>query len=176
MLSTEPSRTPGSALEALLEEMRPRIRRVLYTHHIPPEDAEDLLQETLLTAFVKWDTILVKDAWFLGALRRKCLVYWRRRRYDLLQGVDAEILEMLAAPQPPLQEQDERLWDLKTLILALPPRYRAMMWLRYGLGLQHDEVADRLGLRRTSVRKLVSRMVERIQKLSGLPASRLPSL
>lgn len=167
MASPQLSSEEVSALEALIEEMRPRIRHVFMRHSIPPDDAEDLLQETLLATCLKWDTIAVRDAFILGVLRRKCLEYWRKRRTDPLHAVDTEILKDLAAPPSSGLESQEMRRDLRVMLRWLPPRYRAMIWLRYGLGLNHDEVADRLGIQRASVRKLTSRMVERIQKLQA---------
>lgn len=158
-----------SALEALIEEMRPRIRHVFTRHSIPPDDAEDLLQETLLATCLKWDTIAIKDAFILGVLRRKCLEYWRKRRTDPLHAVNTDILPDLAAPPSVGLEHEQMRRDLRVMLRSLPPKYRAMIWLRYGVGLNHDEVADRLGMQRTSVRKLTSRMVGRIQKLQAEP-------
>ena len=169
MANAQISYEETSELESLIEAMRPRLRHVLSYHSIPPSDAEDLLQETLLAACLKWDTIAIKDAFILGVLRRKCLEYWRKRRSDPLHKSDGEVLTTMAAPPSSVQAHEEMRRDLRTLIRTLPPKYRAMIWLRYGLGLDHNEVADRLGMQRTSVRKLTSRMVERIQKLTAPP-------
>ncbi|HEY4588533.1 MAG TPA: sigma factor, partial [Thermoanaerobaculia bacterium] len=49
----------------LLEAIRPRLRRLLRSYDIPPEDAEDLVQESILEALRKWDTIRQKDVWLL---------------------------------------------------------------------------------------------------------------
>ena len=47
---------------------------------LPPEDSEDILQETLLIYLIKHDEIYNPEAWLRGALRKRCQFYWRRRQ------------------------------------------------------------------------------------------------
>src|SRR3954452_21515587 len=102
-------------LEKILERIRPRLKQVLRNYDIPPQDAEDVLQETFLEALRKWDTIRHKDSWLVGALRFKCSHYWKKQRSERVQGVDLPVLEELSEPQAPAQEQGEILLDLRRL-------------------------------------------------------------
>lgn len=151
-------------LEELLRRLRPRIQQIFAVYHVPPSDAEDLLQDVLVVALRKWDSILVKDGWLVGTLRNKCLRYWRGRQEDRLQPMDLPALESLCDPLPPLQERAERRLDLATLTGDLCRRHREILWLRYGLGLSSSEIAARTGYRGSSIRKLSCRSVSRLQK------------
>jgi RNA polymerase sigma factor (sigma-70 family) len=164
---TDHAPIPGAeheALEEFLERMRPRLKRVLKSYDIPKQDVEDLLQETLLDALRKWDTIHNVEAWLLGTLRYKCSNYWKKLRAEPVQAVDPPMLEDLSAPQPPAQEQEEVLIDLRSLTQGLGKRHRAALWLRFGLGLSTGEVARRLGYCPSSIRKLTGRSMARLQR------------
>jgi RNA polymerase sigma-70 factor (ECF subfamily) len=136
----------------------------LRSYDIPLQDAEDILQETLLEALRKWDTIRHKDAWLLGTLRFKCSNYWKRERSGRILAVDLPVLEELSPPQMPEQEQREVLLDLRSLTRRLDERHRAALWLRFGVGLSAGEVARRLGYRPSSIRKLTGRSLARLQR------------
>jgi RNA polymerase sigma factor (sigma-70 family) len=163
---------PIAELEELVEQLRPRVKQMLASYRIPYPDTEDLLQDVLVAAFRKWDSIHTKDAWLIGTLRHKCWMYWKRRRNDRLQAVDLPMLESLSEPQPPLQERSERLWDLETLCAGLCLRHRTVLWLRFGLGMSTDEVAERTGYHHSSIRKLTCRTVARLQRELVAPLPR----
>jgi RNA polymerase sigma factor (sigma-70 family) len=147
----------------LVERLRPALRRILRKFGVPPHEADDLLQEVFLAAFNKWDEIENKEGWMLGALRNRCAVYWRRRHACLFDAVDADLLEALSRPQPAPQERAVLVWDLESVFASLPLRHRAVLWLRFGLGLATEEVAERLGYSPTSIRKLIGRSLERLR-------------
>ena len=159
--------TEGEPLERFLEGIRPRVKRVLRSYDIPPEDAEDILQEALLDAVRKWDTIQHMESWLLGTLGYKCSHYWRRQRSGRgmrVQAVDTAVLEELAQPQPPAQEREEVIHDLQRLMRGLGKKHQAALWLRFGLGLSTEEVARRLGYCSSSIRKLTTRSMARLHR------------
>lgn len=87
-----------------LETARPRLKEILRRHRIPPEDAEDLLQETFVITLAKWPEIQNKQAWLAATLRNRCLMYWRARRSPhALELTELADLELLAPPREPLQ-------------------------------------------------------------------------
>jgi RNA polymerase sigma factor (sigma-70 family) len=149
-------------------EMTDPYRRELQLHCYrilgSTQDAEDLVQETLLDALRKWEAIRNLEAWLGGTLRFKCAKYWRRQHAEPVLGVDPPVLEELSEPQPPAQELDGALLDLRRLSRGLGKRHRTALWLRFGLGLSTDEVALRLGYCPASVRKLTSRSIARLQR------------
>src|SRR5436305_13296845 len=95
------------SLNVLLKSSRPRLERVLRNFEIPPEDAEDILQDAQLTLLYKWDKIRSPESWLLGTVKKKCITYWRKRPGSLAEAVDTAILDLLAAPQPPEPEKSE---------------------------------------------------------------------
>src|SRR4029077_8926738 len=96
-------------------------------------------------------------AWLMVTLRNRCVVYWRKRRNALYNSVDTAILELLSEPVAAPQEKAELLWDLNNLLDDVPPGGRKLLRLRYGLGFDSTEVAERMGYHPSSVRKVARR-------------------
>jgi RNA polymerase sigma factor (sigma-70 family) len=134
-------------------------RRVLQYYRIPPEDAEDLVQETLLGALLKRPEIKSLGPWLYGALRLRCLNYWRRRRTadSVVVHLTPAFTEDQLPPLPPGQEHRERRVILAELARRLPLRYRRILMLRFQLGMTPPEVAAALGYSPASVRKMIQR-------------------
>ncbi len=145
------------SIEHLLQRLRPRLKQILGRYRVPAHDAEDLVQEALVSTIQKWDEIQDAEAWLLVTLRNRCVVYWRKKRTNLYNSVDAAILELLSEPEAAPQEKAEIRWDLDNLIEELPPRCRKLLRLRYGLGFDSSEVAEQMGYHPSSVRKVARR-------------------
>jgi RNA polymerase sigma factor (sigma-70 family) len=145
------------SIDELLLRIRPRLKQVLGRYRIPAHDAEDLVQEALVSTIQKWHEIQDPQAWLVVTLRNRCIVYWRKRRASLYNSVDMVLLELLSEPVVAPQERAELLWDLNNLLEELPPRCRKLLRLRYGLGYDSSEVAERMGYHPSSVRKVARR-------------------
>lgn len=145
------------SIEDLLRRLRPRLKQILGRYRVPAHDAEDLVQEALVSTIQKWEQIQDPEAWLLVTLRNRCVVYWRKRRTNLYNAVDSAILELLSEPAEAPQEAAELRWDLVNLIEELPPRCRKLLRLRYGLGFDSGEVAEQMGYHPSSVRKVARR-------------------
>ena len=104
------------SLNILLKTSRPRLERVLRNFEIPPEDAEDILQDAQLTLLYKWDKIRSPESWLIGTVKKKCIMYWRKRRGSLCEAVDTAILDLLAVPQAPDQEKADLTTDRKSVV------------------------------------------------------------
>lgn len=185
-MSLDPENPPGSdpgpipgpipgpeTLADLLQALSPRIQFLLSRFNIPPEDAEDILQNVAMTALLKWDSIRAKDLWVIGTIRLQCFRYWRRRRTDIILRVESFRLEALSEPVPPIQEQEEQLWDLEKLCRAFSVRHRTLLRLRFWYGFTNEELSERLGYSAGSIRRLSSRALARLQsRLSAQRRSR----
>jgi RNA polymerase sigma factor (sigma-70 family) len=144
-------------LEQFLHQIRPRLKALFARYKIPFQDTEDILQQALLALIYQWDGIRDPEAWLLGTLKNRCLLYWRDRRRQLYEVVDATVLVWMAVPSAPEQEQDDLARDLSTVIGRLPERCQSLLLLRYRLGYESAEVAERLGYSPTSMSKITTR-------------------
>ncbi len=146
-----------ASLEGFLRNVRPRLKSLFQRYSIPPQDTEDILQQALLAFLYQRRSIRDPEAWLLGTVRNKCLLFWRSHRRQLYQTVDAAVLECMAAPLPPEQETSDLRRDLASALEALPERCRSLLWLRYNYGYEPPEVADRLGYSPSSISKVTQR-------------------
>lgn len=144
-------------VEPLLEGLRPRIEQILCHYRIPPQDAEDLVQEILISLVRRYESIHSPEAWLVTALKYQCLLYWRQRRRRLYELVDQSLLESLASPVPSPSNDYDQAHDLASLLPQLPQRCSRVLRLRYELGLTPRELAAELGYRYSSVSKIVKR-------------------
>lgn len=151
-------------LTVILERLDAEIRRVLIRFRIPAQDAEDLLQDVVLTYLTKQSSIASPAPWLLATLRNLCLLYWRRRRRTLIQAIDAGLLDEVAGEEPGSQEQRDLARDLSGAVAKLPTRCRSILRLRYGLECGSPEIAERLGYRADTVRQATLRCLSALSR------------
>jgi len=151
-------------IELFLHRVRPRLRSLFARYRIPVQDTEDILQQALLTLLYQWETVRDPEAWLLGTLRNRCLLYWRDRRRKLYEVVDATVLDLMAGGATPEQERADVARDLATVIGRLPERCRSVLRLRYRLGYEASEVAQRLGYSPTSMSKITARCLATLMR------------
>lgn len=165
------SRSPelAGSLDELMVSLERQGWRALARFRLPPEDAEDVLQQTLLTFLHKRQEIYSPEAWVAGTIRKRCLMYWRRRRRSLVTVVDDTILEALAAPQSPHQDGDDLNRDLDRALETIPDRCRRLLELRYHQDCDPQEAAERLGYRSSGIYKILERCLAALTK--GLVAT-----
>lgn len=119
-------------------------------------DAEDLVQETLLRLYPKWDRVMSADAPIAYVRRSLVNSFLNNRRKPSSREVTfAELPERWDERDigRDLTDRDQ-VWRLLTV---LPDRQRAALVLRFFHDLPDDEIARALGCRLGTVRSLVSR-------------------
>jgi RNA polymerase sigma factor (sigma-70 family) len=160
-----------ATFDDFLEAVRPRLKRLLTLWNIPPEDSEDLLQDSVIALVFRWNQVRDPESWLVGTTRRHCLMYWRRIRRQVYQAVDLETLERLSPSEAPQQERGDLWADLDDLIEQLPERCRQVLHLRFRLGLESTEIARELVYRESSISKITNRCLAALSR--KLAASRV---
>jgi RNA polymerase sigma factor (sigma-70 family) len=155
---------PPLSFDEFLKGMEPRLKALLATYRIPAEDAEDVVQQTLLALLYQWERIRDPECWLLGTLRRHCLMYWRLHRRRIYSAVDTTMLEWLSEPVSPSQETSDLLSDLDSLVDRLPSRCRSLLRLRYRMGLEPFDIAKRLGYQASSIGKITNRCLAALSR------------
>jgi RNA polymerase sigma factor (sigma-70 family) len=159
---------PANGREAdladLLRRMWPRLQRILGAFHVPPEDADDLVQDIAMQFIRKRNQIRTPEQWFSGALRNQCRMYWRSRSRRITVAVDQAVLDARAGGAESDAERAALRRGLARWIATLPRKCRELLRLRYGLGLEDEEVAEKTGYRPSSVDKVTRRCVEALSK------------
>jgi RNA polymerase sigma-70 factor, ECF subfamily len=126
--------------------------------------AEDLVQETLLRAWRFRDALRDQrkvKAWLITTLRRE-----RARLFERYQPefVDLE-LEQLAAPRATADNALES-WELGRAIARLPERLREPLVLQVIFGCSGSEIAEMLGVPRSTVNTRLFRARRRLCELT----------
>jgi len=155
---------PPLSFDEFLKGIEPRLKRLLATYRIPAEDAEDVLQQTLLALLYQWERIRDPECWLLGTLKRHCLMYWRHHRRQIYSAVDSTVLELVSEPVTSAQEKTELICDLNSLLDRLPSRCRSLLRMRFRLGIEPPEVAKRLGYQASSIGKLTNRCLAALSR------------
>lgn len=148
------------AFENLVESFRPRARAIVGFHKIPPEDADDLVQQTYLTYLSRWQEVRNPTAWLAGTLRKRCLMFWRARRQSWLSTVDDAVLDARPSPGAIPQRQVGLRLDLARIVARLPERSQRLVELRYGWGCGNRETAERLGYKYSGIYTITKRCLQ----------------
>jgi RNA polymerase sigma-70 factor (ECF subfamily) len=129
--------------------------------------ADDLLQETFYR-FLRAAASHQSEAHRRHSLYRIATNLARdaRRRNLLrnLRGSTGDDVESLAAAGNHAGDAERRT-DFARAMSRLKPRERAMLWLAYGEGASHREIADALGLRPGSLKPLLFRARKKMAAL-----------
>jgi RNA polymerase sigma-70 factor (ECF subfamily) len=178
------------ALEALLSRHQPRVYRFGLKMCRDPEDAKDILQETLLAVARG-----VKDfrgassvsTWLYTIARSFCIKKRRRSKFapESEESLDAagpgeEVLQLADPARPADESLAGRQVEvaLETAIAGLDPMYREVLVLRDVEGLTAPEVAEVMGLTVEAVKSRLHRarvaVREAVAPVLGVPGAEAP--
>ena len=154
----------------LLDEHRRILFKVARAYGRGAADREDLIQEMALQlwrSFGRYDARLRFSTWMYRVALNVAISHARgesrRSRASAASGdgLSAESILAIAAPEPAAQEED--LKRLNDLIAALGPLDRALVLL-YLDGERHDAIAEILGISVSNVGTRLGRVKERIRR------------
>jgi RNA polymerase sigma-70 factor (ECF subfamily) len=139
-----------------------------------PNAADDLLQETFyrfLRAKVPFESEAHRRHYVFRIATNLVRDRYRRPRLDAAQLPDES---QLRAPGNLAAETQQRT-DLQRAMAKLKPRERDLLWLAYGQGSSHQEIAGSLGLTTGSIKPLLFRARQKLARIltaqgSGLKA------
>ena len=138
---------PLPPFQAALDEHRDTVARFLVAW-VVPQDAEDALQETLISALRAYPRLRAGSnvrAWMLTIAKNKAMDWHRARvRRPVLVG---DVPEVATHDVP---EQDDELWDA---VRDLPQKQRAAVTLRFVGDLSHAEIASVLDCSEPAARR-----------------------
>jgi RNA polymerase sigma-70 factor (ECF subfamily) len=171
------------AIMALVERYQATVYRFGRRMCQSEQDAEDVLQETLLTLVQKigefrGDASL--SSWLFTIVRSRCRL--RRRRAD--RQTSSEGLEVLdSSPRPDETVSTRELRGIvEAAVRQLEPKYREVLLLRDVEGLSAPEVSEALRLTVPAVKSRLHRaraqvreLVERGLAAHGIPPPALPA-
>jgi RNA polymerase sigma factor (sigma-70 family) len=178
--------------ETVLSRYLPRFRRMAMRWLPNPEDAEDAVQDALLSAFkhiARFEGRAQMSTWLMAIVCNAVRMQLRRRpRYKILsldqlqQDDQGTISDQIADPRP-TPEQTLEQCELRQLALrltrSLPPSQRAAIELRQGDDLSTRQAAEALGLREGTLKTQLARgrakLMEQLRKAVGVSRTRTSS-
>lgn len=128
-------------------------------------EAEDILQETFLTAFREIDklsVVLSFEAWVKRVAINKSISHLRKRKIEF---AELSYSEIEAEPEYDNQENqifESRVEDVRNCIDTLPHNYKTIVCLYLFENIPQEEIANMLGLTHTNVRSQYHRAKKRI--------------
>jgi len=143
--------------QRLIDEHAAELHRFL-TACVGPTDADDCLQETLISALRYYPRLRHADnlrGWLFTIAHRKATDAVRRNarhRTNDLDGVEPSV-----APAP---SADDELWGA---VRSLPLKQRAAVVHRYVFDLAYREIGERMGVTEEAARQNVSAGLRRLR-------------
>ncbi len=131
--------------EILLNECKNAVERFVRFKLSSKADADDILQETYLTAFQKFDTLADKShfkAWIISIARNKCNDYYRRKAKSVDVSIDELTEQPLTASRYGYVEQH----DVYDTLESLSENDKQIIDLFYIQGYNQSEIAQRLNI------------------------------
>lgn len=121
----------------------PEIEALILRFRLPPDVAQNILDQLTLALLAKRERIRNPRQWLLRALRRQCVEWWRRRRRLLARVLDTGLTDLLATSALPEEERRSLTDELRRHLSLLGPDCRRLLGRRYGLeDLEASELAD----------------------------------
>lgn len=169
------------AYTSLVEKYKDSVFNVAYRMLGNPTEAEDVAQEAFVRAYTQLHTY--KDShrfstWLLSIASHLAIDQLRRRRFLALPLENVPFLEWIADLS--LGPEDSALAveasdEMQRILAVLPPKYRAVLVLRYWHDLSYEEIAEVLHLTPPLVKARLHRareLVARTMKANGMDPER----
>ena len=129
-----------------------------------PEEAEDVMQESFLTAFRKLKTYsgdVSFGAWLKKIVINRSLDALRKRKV-IFEELHAE-LPVVSEPEPEVESVTVE--EVKSAINSLSDGYRTILSLILLEGYDHEEVSEILGIKNVTSRTQFSRARQRLREI-----------
>lgn len=140
-----------AAFRRLFEEFGPKIRGFMMRQGADPAQAEELMQETLITVWRK-ATLYTPEkgsvaTWIFTIARNLRTDQIRRQRpWQALTEEHSETIPVETAPADDHVDENLRRMRVQKVLKELPPEQLAVVELAFMEGLPHREIAERLAL------------------------------
>lgn len=145
-----------------------RLRRYVYRCGLPPDAADDVVQEAFLALFRHLQNGGNRDnlpGWlvqvcFRLALKSRHRSARRSAHERPLEGHALEVADAMQSAEAQLLTRQRRRW-VNAVVQALPERDRQCLWMR-AEGVTYRTIADELGMSLGAVAKAVARAAARL--------------
>jgi RNA polymerase sigma-70 factor (ECF subfamily) len=132
-----------------------------------PDDAEDVMQESFLKAFIKLKTYRGEvsfGAWLKRIVINKALDFLRLKKEQFSLD-EVEEIEEVPDDQPETMEEAYQAETIKRAILSLPEGYRIVLSLILLEGYDHEEVSGILNISNATSRTQYHRAKKKLLEL-----------
>ena len=158
--------------EQAVPELRLKLQRVALFYLADDDEAEDIVQETLLKLWMARDCISEAkgniDALGMTMARNLSIDRLRVMRRHLRDELTDDIVHDDGGNAQTLMEQTENENWIHATLQRLPDRYRAVLQMRQVEQMEFSEIARIMGTTETSVRVILSRarvkMMEQLKR------------
>ena len=157
----------AGALERLIVQTRPNLRRYAAHYCASSSDAEDAVQESLVILCRRLPTLRNLGAftgWLFQIVRRECLRLTRKMTGQEMPLDDVAIQEVSERAYLRRRTEGELRMEIALAIQSLPEIYRDVIVLRDFEELTVKEIAARLGVVPDTVKTRISRGRHMIRK------------
>ena len=140
---------------------RQTVYRVCYAYMKNPADTEDAVQDTFVQMIIKGPVFENEEhekAWLIRTAENVCrnvLRYWWRRHEDIDDHYDLQ--------SPDHSEAD----SLMQTVMALPDKYKTVVYLYYYEGYSSAEIAGMLGRPQSTIRNYMTEARRLLKERSG---------
>ena len=160
-----------AAFELLFDAYAPRVKYFLMRHGAPPESAEELAQEALLTVWRKASYFSKSrgsaSAWIFTIARNLRIDETRRAKRAQLYAM-VENLDQPDQPQPDaIVSEQEHAGRVRAAMQELPPEQLEVVKWSFIEGAAHSDIAERLGLPLGTVKSRLRLAMRRMKKSLG---------
>jgi RNA polymerase sigma-70 factor (ECF subfamily) len=148
----------------LIHDHAPALYRIAYRLVGDAHDAEDVVQETLRSAWksrANFECGRGQRAWLAAILRRRVIDRWRRAGRRMVLVGEGPLEVPVTAADPTTNDFTD---EMQAALSELPPELRESLLLVVVGELTHQETADTLGVPLGTVLSRVSRARTRLRK------------
>jgi RNA polymerase sigma-70 factor (ECF subfamily) len=161
-------RGDARAFVELVQPFRDRLFRKACSMLGSPQDAEDALQDALLTAFRGIDRFRGEAGiytWLYRILVNRCTDILRKRSNDQVDYVDPLSFDVEdRSVEPEKDELSEETAYLISQIRLLDVRFRELIWMRYFDELSYEEIARVMNLKVGTVKSRLFKARELLKR------------
>ena len=146
------------------EQLYWQIRRMVFSH----DDANDLLQNTFIKAWIGIDTFRAESkisTWLYRIAMNECLTFLNKQRavnFVAIDDPEAEILHKLEADS--YFSADRAQLILQKALLTLPEKQRMVFNLKYYQELKYEEMSEIMGTSVGALKASYHHAIKKIEK------------